>query len=101
MKSSKAKWIPFIEYSSREDLARFSNEIPDDFDKYNEVEVAVVREDNKFGFESAGWPCEDKIILFGTSAGLEYDNDKEADEVMDWWTLVANVVADALNKEGL
>jgi len=101
------KWIPKVEYSSREDMLDFfsldksENENLGEFDKYNEVEVAVIREDNKIGFESAGWNSKDKIILFSCDLGMKVSSDEEADKDIEWWRKVANVIADALNKEKL
>lgn len=105
----RAKWLPKVEYTSREDMIaclsdRDEDEDPEDLyaiGKYNEVEIAVVREDNKLGFESAGWDDEDKITLFSCNTEMEASNDKEADEIIGWWKEVANAIADALNKKGL
>ena len=101
----KAKWILKVEYSSREDMIDYLADDEDEdmyaFDKYNEVEISVVREDNKLGLESAGWDDENKITLFSCDSGIEASNDKEADEIIKWWKEVANTIADALNKKGL
>jgi len=105
----RAKWIPKVEYTSREDMiaclsGEDGDEDPEDLyaiGKYNEVEIAVVREDNKFGFESAGWADEDKIALFDCDTDMEVSSDEEADKIIGWWKDVASTIADALNKKGL
>jgi len=97
----KAKWIPRIEYTSRETLASFEEVDAEDCDKYNEVEIAVVREDNKLGLESAGWDSGSKITLFSCDTGLDVGDDEEADKLMNWWRDVANTIANALNEKEL
>ena len=98
----KVKWIPKVEYTSREDMEEFCPEdVNGDSAKYNEVEIAVVREDNKIGLESAGWDNENKITLFSCDTEMTASNDKEADEIFNWWKSVAKTIADALNKKNL
>lgn len=105
----RSKWIPKVEYTSREEMIAYLldkdiGEDPEDLytiGKYNEIEIAVVREDNELGLKSAGWDDEDKITLFSCNSDIEASNDKEADEIIEWWTKVANTIANALNRKGL
>jgi hypothetical protein len=81
---SKSKWIVKAEYTT-----------PGNYDikDFNEVEIAVLREDNKGGMESYGWDGMDKIILF--------EDEMYTEEEMNWCKEVAETICEALNRKGL
>ena len=85
----KDRWLPTrLESLSDADIESGAYEIY--------IEVSVVREDNKHGFDSWGWGgSQDKIILFDD--GSEIGN--KAD--IEWMKKIVKTTADALNKAGL
>ena len=96
--TKKAKWKVEAKYETNEDLRELYKEIgkdPEDFDieEFNDVEISVVREDNKDRIESYGWGDMDKIILF--------EDDEYIKEDIEWCKQVAETICDALNKKGL
>lgn len=97
--TKKAKWKVEAKYETKEELYTLykdSGEDPEfyDIEDFNEVEISVVREDNKHGIESYGWGGLDKIILFDDS---DYYDKKE----IEWCKQVAEAICEALNKKGL
>lgn len=93
-----AKWQVESKYTTKEEYYKFfreQGENPEDYDidDFNEVEISVVREDNKHGIASYGWPDQDKIILF--------DNGDYSKKDIEWCEQVARTVCDALNEKGL
>lgn len=96
---SKSKWIVKSDYETREELEKLYKESgvdPDEYDieDFNEIEISVVREDNKHGLESGGWEDKNKIVLFS-------DPEERSKEDMEWYKNVAEVVCEALNQKGL
>ena len=81
-----------------------------DIDEF-EYEIAVVREDNELGQESFGWGGFNKLILFDSDSADEllgplYSEDdaavnKHIDAKIEWMTKIAEITANALNKEGV
>ncbi len=97
----KAKWIADLKFTTRKEFEKTCKEQsldPKDYDihEYSEIEISVVREDNKRGQESYGWGDDDKIILFDGS-----DHEEVTREDMDWYQKVAETICKALNHEGL
>lgn len=95
---SKPKWVVKSEYTTREDnekLCRDQGADPENYDieDFNEVEISVVREDNKTGLESYGWDGMDKIILF--------EDEVYTEKEINWCKKVAETVCEALNRKGL
>ena len=70
-------------------------EDPEDYDipEFGDVEISVVRKNNKHGIKSYGWSGLDKIILF--------ENDDYTKEDIKWCEQVAEVICDTLNKNKL
>lgn len=96
----KTKWIVQSWFTTREECEKYCKEKdndPDDWDieDFQEIEISVVREDNKHGQESYGWEDMDKIVLFD-----EFDHEVTQKD-MDWYQKVAKVMCDALNREKL
>lgn len=62
------------------------------------IEISAVREDNKHGIASYGWPdCDNKIILFEeVYSPLKLPDDK----VLNQYKRFAQSFCDILNKEG-
>jgi len=95
---SKSKWIVKSKYTTRKEDEQFCREQgadPEDYDieDFNEVEISVVREDNKTGLESYGWDGQDKIILF--------EDEVYTEEEINWCKEVAEAVCETLNRKGL
>lgn len=95
----KKKWKVDIKCTTKKETKEFhmlqGNKIEDSYIPYfSDVEISVLRENNKHGVISYGWDDKDKIILFG--------NEEECTkEEMKWWKQVAKVFCNALNKAGL
>lgn len=94
----RTKWIVDSKYTTRkemEDSLQENGESPDDFgiEDYQELEISVIREDNKNGIRSYGWADKDKLVLFD---GLDVD-EKE----LKWMEEVATTIAEVLNTKGL
>jgi hypothetical protein len=95
---SRPKWIVKSEYTTREVYEHFCKDQgtdPEDYDieDFNEVEIAVVREDNISGMKSYGWDGLDKIILSG--------DDVYTKKEINWCKEVAETICEALNRKGL
>lgn len=61
------------------------------------IEISAVREDNKHGIASYGWPdCDNKIILFEESYDVGGMPDKK---VLDQYKRFAQKFCDILNEE--
>ena len=96
----KAKWKVQVKYEMKGYVHALyeKNEMdPEDFkiEEFNEVEISVVREDNKIGIESYGWEDLNKIVLFDS------DNVEFYEEDIKWCKQVAKTVCEALNRKGL
>jgi len=100
MKKKRAKWIVNSKVVTRkeyEKLYKEGGEDPKDYDieDFQDIEISVVRENDKHGQESYGWGGDDKIILFNDPGHAVTQED------MDWYQKVAEAVCKALNHEKL
>jgi hypothetical protein len=99
---SKPKWVVKAEYTTRKDMEEMckrGGEDPEDYgiDDFQEIEIAVLRENEELGGESYGWNSMDKIILFGDSSF----NPEPTEKDIEWCEEVAKTICEALNKKGL
>ena len=97
---SKSKWIVEAKFETREELEKLCKEMgadPEDqeIEDFNEIEISVVRKDNKSSKESYGWGGGDKIILF------DEPDEEVTKELMKWYKDVAETICEALNQKGL
>lgn len=95
---NKSKWIVKSKFTTREEdekLCKDQGADPEDYDieDFNEVEIAVLREDNKGGMKSYGWNGMNKIILF--------EDEIYTEEEINWCKEVAETICEALNRKGL
>jgi hypothetical protein len=97
--AKKAKWKVEAKYETKEELYKFYKEKgadPEycDIGDFNNVEISVVREDNKHGIKSYGWGDLDKIVLFDRS-------DDYTKKDIEWCKQVAETICEVLNRKGL
>ena len=97
--TKKAKWKVEAKYKTKEELYKFykkEGEDPEFYDivDFNDVEISVIRENNKHGIRSYGWNDLDKIILFK-------DNIEYTKKEIKWCKQVAETICEALNRKGL
>jgi len=95
----RAKWKVEAKYVTEKGAYRHYKEVGKDptnysVEKFDEVEISIVRKDNKFGIESYGWGDLDKIILFD-------DNNEYNKKNIEWCKQVAETICEALNEKGL
>lgn len=98
----KARWKVESKYETKEELYKFYKENgtdPEDFDigEFNNVEISVIRENDKLGSKSYGWNSMDKIILFNDSNF----NPEATNKDIEWCKQVAEAFCNALNEKEL
>ena len=98
---SRVKWIVKAEYTTKKEMEkryRKNGRDPDEYglEDFHEMEIAIVREDNKHGMRSCGWGDENKIILCESEGPSDYD-----EEDVKWFEEAAKTMCEALNKKGL
>ena len=91
-------WEVLARGSTKKEMEEYYRENGEDSEDYGleeiqEVEIAIVRKNNKLGHESYGWPGKDKIILA--------DNEVETKKDFEWWKKVAGILCEALNTAGV
>ena len=92
------EWIVKSKYTTKEDAKKFYIRIgdnPKDYDipEFHDVEISIVRKNNKHGIKSYGYGGLDKIILF--------ENNDYTKKDIKWCEQVAKVICETLNKKGL
>lgn len=94
----RAKWVVNSKYTTRkemEEMCKKMGDDPENFDieDFQELEISVVREDNKHGIKSYSWADENKLVLF--------DNLDVGKKELKWMEEIAATIAEALNARGL
>lgn len=98
------EWMVEVKETTRKEMEDYIEEKmqmwegvdPEDYDihDYNEIEISVLREDNKHGIESYGWDGEDKMIV--------YENEEGTDKkTRDEFIKRAHIICAAFNNNGV
>ena len=94
--SDNRLWVVSNKYTTRKEMEEYyGKDSGYNIEDFQEIEISIIRKNNKLGKESYGWNGFDKIILFDHCIG------SPSKEEMNWCKKVSEIVADALNSAKL